>query len=135
MSRNDFYNTKQKDIIFDIIKKQKQEFTIKDIYGQINGKVGLTTIYRLVDRLVMEGRVSKNIGKDNITYYQYLEECDEENHFYLKCECCGNMVHVDCDCIEEMYCHILKKHKFMLDKKNIIINGVCMNCVDRGVVI
>ena len=132
MSRNDFYNTKQKDIIFDIIKKQKQEFTIKDIYGQINGKVGLTTIYRFVDKLVIDGRVSKYIGKDNITYYQYLEECDEDNHFYLKCECCGDMVHVDCNCIEEMYCHIFNKHKFMLDKKNIIINGICMNCVDRG---
>ena len=68
------YNTKQKDIILELIKKYHHEFTVKDIYESIKESVGLTTIYRLVDKLVDEGRISKTIGKDNQTYYQYLEE-------------------------------------------------------------
>ena len=78
------YKTKQKDIILDIIKKQKHEFTIKDIHEKVKDEVGLTTIYRLIDKLVEENRVNKTIGIDNTTYYQYLEECNHENHFYLK---------------------------------------------------
>jgi Fe2+ or Zn2+ uptake regulation protein len=77
------YNTKQKDLILNVIKKEKKEFTIKDIYSKLDG-IGLTTIYRLVDKLVEDKVLNKSISKDNITYYQYLEKCEHENHFYLK---------------------------------------------------
>ena len=93
------YKTKQKDIILNIKKKKKNSFTIKDIYKELKGKVGLTTIYRLIDKLVEENKLNKTISSDNTTYYQYLCDCDEENHFYLKCEKCGNMIHIDCDSI------------------------------------
>ena len=126
------YNTKQKDIILDIIKKQKKEFTIKDIYNSLDGAVGLTTIYRLVDKLVIDGLLDKHISQDNITYYQYLEECDKENHFYLKCDKCGSMIHVDCDCIEELSHHISSEHKFKLNKEKIIIGGICNKCLGRN---
>lgn len=132
MARNQSYNTKQKDIILNLIKTQKKEFTIKELYNQINKEVGLTTIYRLVDKLVEEERLRKYIGKDNITYYQYLEECNEENHFYLKCDYCGNMTHIDCDCIEDLSNHIFNKHKFKTNKDHIIINGICNKCICKG---
>ena len=122
------YNTKQKDIILDIIKKQKHEFTIKDIYEQVKDQTGLTTIYRLVDKLVNENKLTKTISKDNITYYQYLEECNHANHFYLKCDNCGDMIHIDCDCIEDLTKHIFKEHKFNLSHDHIIINGLCNKC-------
>ena len=127
--RNDSYKTKQKDKILEIIKKQKHEFTIKDIYEPIKEEVGLTTIYRLVDKLVEEKRINKTIDSTNTTYYQYLEECNHENHFYLKCDKCGNLIHVDCDCIEELTNHIYKDHKFSPSKDNIIINGLCNKCI------
>lgn len=132
MTKTDYYHTKQKDIIYNLIKKQKYEFTIKDIYNQIKDRVGLTTIYRLVDKLVEEGRLSKYITKDNMTYYQYLEECNQMNHFYLKCEQCGIIIHIDCNCIEEMSKHILIEHKFLTNKMNIVINGICQNCANKG---
>jgi Fur family ferric uptake transcriptional regulator len=131
MKIRDSYNTKQKDIILNDIKKHKDEFTIKDIYNELNESIGLTTIYRLVDKLVKEGSVNKSIGKDNITYYQYLEKCDKENHFFLKCEMCGTMEHIDCDCIEELSNHIAKEHNFSLTD-HIIINGKCKKCYKRG---
>ena len=132
MARSESYNTKQKDIIINTIKHQGQEFTINDIYNQIKDKTGLTTIYRLVDKLVQDGRLSKNIGKENTTYYQYLEECNKPNHFYLKCENCGDMVHIDCKCIEDLSSHILKTHKFKPSKEHIIINGICEKCIKKG---
>ena len=132
MSRNESYNTKQKDIIMDAIKRQEHEFTIKDIYNQVKTKTGLTTIYRLVDKLVKDEKLKKYIGQDNITYYQYLTECSKDNHFYLKCDKCNKMIHVDCDCIEEISSHISKKHNFKLNKKNKIINGHCDTCISKG---
>lgn len=128
MKRNESYNTKQKDLILSIIKKQTHEFTIKDIYNEVSDKTGLTTIYRLVDKLALEGTLKKYISKDNITYYQYLEKCDHDDHFYLKCENCGELIHIDCSSINELSNHLLKEHSFMINKKNIVINGLCNNC-------
>ena len=61
MTRNETYNTKQKERILNIIKEKHQEFTIKDIYEVLKEEVGLTTIYRLVDKLVSENKISKYI--------------------------------------------------------------------------
>lgn len=122
------YNTKQKDLIMNIIKKKKNEFTVKDIYEEVKDSTGLTTIYRMIDKLVLDGILTKNISSDNITYYQYLEKCNHENHFYLKCEICGNMTHIDCDCIIDLTNHIFKEHKFKPSKDHIIINGICKKC-------
>ena len=123
------YKTKQKNIILDIIKNQDNSFTIKDIYEKAKDKVGLTTIYRLIDKLVEENKLNKTISSDNTTYYQYLSDCDEENHFYLKCERCGNITHIDCDCIKELTSHITKHHKFRPNKDHIIIDGICSKCI------
>ena len=78
--------------------------------------------------MISEGTINKYINENNITYYQYLEKCEEENHFYLKCEKCGTLIHVDCDCIGELTNHILVDHEFMLNKEHIIINGLCKKC-------
>ena len=122
------YNTKQKDLILDIIKRFNSEFQIKDIYEKLNNEVGLTTIYRYVDTLVKDGLINKRIDESNITYYQYFEKCEQNNHFYLKCEKWKSIKHIDCDCINELYEHINKNHKFKLNKENIIIKGLCNNC-------
>ena len=122
------YKTKQKDLILNEIKNRKSEFKAQDIYEYLNKEVGLTTIYRLIDKLVKEGLLNKTIGDDNIAYYQYLEKCEHENHFYLKCEKCGNIIHVDCDCITELMSHIAREHKFKTNSEHIIINGICEKC-------
>ena len=107
------YNTKQKDLILDLIKKKQTSFTIKDIYNELNKKVGLTTIYRFIEKLEKDNLIIKEINEDNITYYQYLEKCEHNNHFYLKCEKCKNVIHIDCDCINELHNHIKNEHKFI----------------------
>ena len=120
------YNTEQKELLLDIISKENGEFTVKDISNKTD--VGLTTIYRFIDKLVKDGKLTKEIGNDNTTYYQYLEECDHENHFYLKCDNCGKLIHVDCDCIEDLSNHIKMKHDFKINREQIIINGLCSEC-------
>lgn len=120
------YNTKQKDKILDIIKSYNREFTIKDIYNNLDG-VGLTTIYRYIDKLVNNNILKKSVDENNTTCYEYLEDCSNDNHFYLKCDKCKRMIHIDCDCINELKEHIKFKHNFKLNEK-LIINGLCEVC-------
>ena len=128
MKRNDSYNTKQKDLILSVIKKHEHEFTVKDIYNEVKNETGLTTIYRLVDKLSLEGHLNRRISNENVVYYQYLEQCNSDEHFYLKCDSCGLLMHVDCSCINDLSNHLYKEHDFVLNKENIVINGLCKNC-------
>lgn len=123
------YNTEQKELLLDIISKENGEFTVKNISNKTD--VGLTTIYRFIDKLVKEGKLTKEIGNDNTTYYQYLEDCDCDDHFYLKCSNCGELTHVDCECINDLSNHIKKHHNFKISKEHIIINGTCSKCLKR----
>ncbi len=122
------YRTKQKDKILEVIRSLNHEFTIKELYNKLNKEVGLTTIYRLVDKLVMDKVLNKYISNKNITYYEYLNKCSHENHFYLKCLVCSELIHIDCDCIKKLENHILDEHKFNMNHENIIINGICKRC-------
>ena len=121
------YKTNQKEKILSVIKELEYDWTIKDLYKRLDG-VGLTTIYRYINSLVLNGTISKNIGNNNITYYHYLNECKEDNHFYLKCDSCGKLEHIDCDCIKDLTKHILKEHEFTTNKDHIILNGICKKC-------
>ena len=129
--KRDSYKTKQKEKILEEIKLMNHEFTIKDLYNRLNYEVGLTTIYRLVDKLVNDKVLTKYISNNNITYYEYLNKCNQENHFYLKCNICYSLIHIDCDCIKELENHILKEHKFNMNHENIIINGICKKCNNK----
>lgn len=128
MSRGDSYNTKQKDQIFNIIKSKNDKFTVKDIYNELNGEIGLTTIYRFIDKLALDSILSKSVDNKNTVFYQYLEKCNCDNHFYLKCDKCGILKHIHCECIKEITSHIFSEHNFNASEKGIIINGICDRC-------
>ena len=63
MASQKSYNTKQKEMIRSIIEEQLNEFTVKDIHEGLKETVGLTTIYRVIDKMVEEGHLKKTISK------------------------------------------------------------------------
>lgn len=126
MSR-ETYSTKQKEIILDYLKKSNRELDANDIYQGLNKEVGLTTIYRYLDKLVYDNKLQK-ITEDKKVKYRYLEDCTCDNHFYLKCSQCGDLFHIDCDCLETLHKKILKNHNFDIEHRNIILSGICLAC-------
>ena len=127
----DKYNTKTKCIIKEEIINYPNGTTIKKLKEDLDKKnlnVGLTTIYRSLEDLCDLGIVKKYYNEKNIDLYKYVNDCISDNHFYLKCEKCGKITHVDCSCIEDLYLHILKQHHFSIDTKSVILNGLCNDC-------
>ena len=121
------YNTKQKEAILELLKEENHDFSIKELYEHLNKKIGLTTIYRYIEKLESEDKIKKSIY-DGVVKYSYLGDCDCSNHFYLKCSSCGRLIHIDCDCINDFSKHIHNNHKFKISMNNIVINGLCFEC-------
>lgn len=129
--RTNQYNTKGKELINSAIKEFSNGFTIKELKDYLNNNnqtVGQTTIYRIIENLENKNIIKKYYDENNVAHYKYVKDCSSDNHFYLKCIKCSKIVHVDCNCINELSAHIHKQHKFLLDTKNIILEGLCSNC-------
>lgn len=129
--RNTNYNTKGKEIINSAVKEFSNGFTIKELKDYLkenNQEVAQTTIYRIILQLENKNIIKKYYDENNVAHYKYVKDCASENHFYLKCIKCNTITHIDCDCINEFSMHVHKRHKFLLDTKNIILEGLCSNC-------
>ena len=97
-------------------------------------KIGKATIYRSLDRMVESGAIKKFLsgGGEGATY-QLIDTgngCDR--HFHLKCTCCGAVIHMDCEFMDEFERHIMEHHQFRVDNGRTIIYGLCGECITKA---
>ena len=94
--------------------------------------VGLTTVYRQLDKLSGQGLVHK-IVTDEGAHYQYCN-CREKHRdcFLLKCENCGSIRHLDCSHLGELYEHLLAEHGFTINPHRTLFYGLCEQCGKEG---
>ena len=126
------YNTKQKQRVLDLIKTQTTDFSAKSIYEKLGGEIGLTTIYRFIESLEKDGAILKISQENNTAKYQYVQPCEHADHFYLKCEKCGKLIHLHCKELEAVYLHLLNDHGFQVDAPRSVIYGLCEDCQQTG---
>ena len=89
--------------------------------------MGLTTVYRQLERLAQQGLVHK-VVTDQGAYYQYCTSHDESSCFLLKCEKCGAIRHLDCSHLGELYRHLEQEHHFRIDPRRTLFYGLCEAC-------
>lgn len=125
------YNTKQKESILECIKENSEEYmTIQKLYDELkkkSQKVGLTTIYRNLDKLEAENEiVAINIAGYNGTCYKYLSD---KKVFYIKCEECGNLVPIQCPELSSLYVHLQEEHHIQINPVKTMFYGRCESCL------
>jgi Fur family ferric uptake transcriptional regulator len=137
VSRPARYNTAQSKAILEYLASLGGEHvTAADIarhFGGSENPVGLTTVYRHLDRLAGEGRVRRYFVDGEISAcYQYVGDaggCSE--HFHLKCDTCGALLHLDCGMLDEIPGHVYRDHSFLINKSKIVFYGECADCMKK----
>ncbi|MBQ8293075.1 MAG: transcriptional repressor [Bacilli bacterium] len=129
------YHTKQKNIIIEMLKNNKNRHLTADemlkILDELNSPVSKATLYRFLDVLVSTGDLRKYITLDGEkACYQYVDEDECHMHYHLKCIECGTLIHMDCKHIDEIRSHVLKEHKFNVDPCRIVLYGTCSKCME-----
>jgi Fur family ferric uptake transcriptional regulator len=137
MNRPTKYNTEQSKAIFEYIGSlggaHVTAAQVAEHFEDTNFPIGLTTIYRHLERLVLSGKIRKYFV-DGVTSacYQYIEDgrsCPE--HFHLKCENCGVLLHLECDMLDEIPKHVYGEHSFLINKSKIVFYGKCADCLEK----
>lgn len=131
MSGKTKYNTLNRNYFLQIVQTFHQPFTAKDVAQKLQyneNPMGTSTIYRFLDEFTSDGTLRKTLGNDNMAHYFYFKQCDNENHFYLECEKCHTLFHLDCKHLRSFSKHLAKKHSFQISNYSLIITGICDNC-------
>lgn len=134
MTQTANYKTKQRQAILDCIASLRgTHVTVSQIAEYLhekNNPVGVTTIYRHLDKLVQEGKVKKyTIDNTTSACFAYIDKHKSCNrHFHLKCESCGKLIHLDCDFLPQLEQHIFDHHKFKINPNKTVFYGTCKAC-------
>jgi Fur family ferric uptake transcriptional regulator len=128
------YHTRQGLFILDYMKSLgDSHVTVGQIvrhFENTGDLIGQTTIYRHLERLAAEGKIRKYVlHGDKSTCYQYIDnEAKCREHFHLKCESCGTLIHMDCDFLNRIESHVFNKHNFQINRLKTVFYGTCKKC-------
>ena len=131
------YNTKSKKKTLEYLKENiHKTVTIDDVFNHLENTgnpVNITTVYRTLERLEKEGKLLKYMTDDGKkSSYKLIEKdssCHE--HIHLQCSDCGVIIHLDCECMDEIFSHISKEHNFIIKFSNTILYGQCKDCKSK----
>ena len=93
---------------------------------------GYSSVYRLLSQLVSEGQVRRLRAPAPAKGYlfQYVDAHACHAHFHLHCLSCGAVTHMECDCGEEIFAHLLREHGFTTDLGRTVFYGCCAKCTE-----
>ena len=126
-------NIKQKDCVLQCIKDNAEEYiTIQQLANKLKSrseKVGLTIIYRNLDKLEVEREIVK-VNIEGITgcCYRYLPHKKDNVLFYLKCEKYGELVDIECPELGLLYHHVSEEYHVEINHGKTMFYGLCENC-------
>jgi Fur family ferric uptake transcriptional regulator len=106
MKRPINYNTKQCEAVLAYISSLGgSHVTAAQIVEHFENEeiaISRTTIYRNLEKLTQSGKLRKyNIDEVSGACFQYVDkniECHE--HFHLKCDSCGELLHLQCETLD-----------------------------------
>ena len=127
------YKTKQQSAIKECLEMHKNGYvTVMDIENYLKEndcQVGLTTIYRHLEKMEKDGIVTKfSVEGQPGACFQYIEQGENQDCFYIKCEECGEVTKMECHHLAELYSHVNADHHFSINPKKTIFYGKCEKC-------
>ena len=128
-------NTQQKEILINYLKENSNKhLSIQEIYSDLGGEIGMTTIYRIINSLIEKGVVTK-ISLENKQGYCYRynqkgKECD--THYHLICEKCNNLFHFESKQVPKISREAKNSEDFEIDSNRIAFYGICKKCKGEG---
>ncbi len=130
------YKTKQRDILLDyVLSTNGSHFTVDNVRNyciQKNLPIGTATIYRYLEKMVNEHMLTKYfIDEHSAACFEYVggsEKKYSQDHFHLKCEVCGKLIHLECEELKHLKEHISQEHDFEINSFRSVFYGICSNC-------
>ncbi len=126
------YQTEQRKELLRFLKEHKEEqFSIEAVVAHVP-TLGKSTVYRLMARLLEEGKVRKRAsGKGRTILYQYIDHDHCDSHLHLQCMECGKTIHLPEEFSQRVESDILSTHGFKVNGTETLFFGECEDCSEK----
>ncbi|GAP20257.1 Fur family transcriptional regulator [Leptolinea tardivitalis] len=118
-------------IIADLLGQKQYHYTSQQIFEQIRTRlpaVNRSTVYRSLDRLVSQGKVSiSDIGTGSLVY----ELVGNGMHHHLVCQHCHQIITIPADEINPLFSKIEQESHFQIITNHLILYGICPGCQNK----
>ena len=130
--RKKTYVTVQKDTVLNYLKENPgRHVNARDVYDELKKqeeKIGLTTVYRHLEKLVQEGQVIRSVIDENTPACYEYTGCEDSHCYHFKCIRCGRIEHIHCDEITILENHLNSEHNFTIMPRMTVFYGLCEEC-------
>lgn len=131
------YRTRQQERILAYLIERRDTFLTADAVlaglREAGASVGLTTVYRALERLSDEGVVVKVPALDGSrAQYRYTGPDQNPSRGKLVCLKCGRTQLLECARLETLTQHIQEDHQFEIDPRRTVLYGCCKACRAKG---
>ena len=125
-------NTKQKELILKEMSKDENMIhpniqCLTNIIMNTDSSIGQATVYRNINKLVSDGKISK-ISTDS----GYLYDINTKLHGHFICEKCGHIIDLYDNKYQELIDDIENKYHFKVKNSNNVFYGICDSCQDSN---
>ena len=115
-------------IILETFAKENAHLTSHEVYEQVRNRlpaVNPSTVYRALDRLANNGKVSvSDLGTGSAVY----EALADGVHHHLVCQKCGQVFTIEHEEVSEFFARITRQNKFQVATNHLILFGTCERC-------
>lgn len=128
------YITKQHQAVLRCLEARPEEAVtaaaLAEALRRQGQSVGLSTVYRQLERLASEGLIHR-VPAEEGALYQCCPHPPVRGCFLLRCGRCGRVDHLDCGHLEDLTRHIAQAHGFRVDPRQTVLTGLCLRCEGR----
>lgn len=127
-------NTVAKTEIQNLLSNSENALSHLEIQKMLNGLCDRVTIYRVLDRLVVDGVAHKIVDFDGVVKYAYCHTCSSEkhyhqhNHIHFSCEKCKSVT-----CLEHIEPAFNLPENYIVKETNFTVSGVCPDCSEKKI--
>lgn len=133
MKKKGSYRTRQQEeILLYLQQNPDKHLNVSQIVTHLKSKgssIGVTTVYRQLEKLVDQGVLQKYATDGGPACFQYLDGCLNHPHFHMKCLECGHLLHMECAELDDICRHMRSAHNFELNSMKTTFYGLCEDCI------
>lgn len=120
--------TRTERMALEALSTREQFVSAQQIHADLRSAgnaVGLTSVYRAVQRLRANGQIDETRTATGESVYR---RCAPAHHHHLICEGCGRAVELTSRATERWVQSVAQEHGFLISDHQVEIRGRCSDC-------
>ena len=119
--------------LLEILKKESTYLSPEEIWDKMKkrfARIGLPTIYRILEELAEGDIISKIAHPNRQLYYYYCKNTHHHHHFV--CLSCRNVSDIDLCILTELEKEVAENLEGKMLSHIMQVNGLCKGCLNRS---